>query len=193
MNGRVFIIHRWGGNPNADWYPWLSNALESRGFEVFVPGMPNPDKPTIEEWVSAISNTVGKVDENTYFVGHSIGCQAILRFMEKAMGTAGGLLLVAPWLHLKKAAYESEEDRRIARPWIEKPIDFGKIKAREIRVIMATGDPYVPIEDSKIFEEMLGAIVNIMPIDTHFTEQDGYTELHVTLNEFMKMLHEKKP
>ncbi len=193
MNGRVFIIHRWGGDPNADWYSWLSNALESKGFEVLVPGMPNPDKPTIGEWVRAISSSVGKVDENTYFVGHSMGCQAILRFMEKVNSTAGGLLLVAPWLHLKEAAYESEEDRKIARPWIEEPIDLGKIKAKEIRVIMATGDPYVPIEDSKIFEEKLGATVNIMPIDTHFTAQDGYTELHVALNEFMKLHHEKKP
>ena len=75
-----------------------------------------------------------------------------------------GLLFVAPWLHLKEAAYESDEDRRIAKPWIERPIDFGKIKSKvkETRVIIATEDPYVPIEDSKIFEEKLAALVNII-------------------------------
>ncbi len=191
MNSRVFIIHRWGGNPNTDWYQWLSNALKGKGFDAFVPIMPNPDKPVIEEWVNAIGTNVGSIDESTYFVGHSIGCQAILRFLETASGTAGGLLLVAPWLRLKEAAYESEGDREVARPWIEEPVDFGKIKAKvkEIRVIMATGDPYVPVEDSKIFEEKLGAAANIMPINTHFTTEDGYAELHAALNEFMKLWH----
>ena len=189
MNGRVFIIHRWGGNPSTDWYQWLSNAIKSKGFDVFVPSMPNPDKPAIEEWVGAIGKNVSSIDENTYFVGHSIGCQAILRFLETVSGTAGGVLLVAPWLHLKEAAYESEGDREIARPWIEEPINFGKIRAKKIRIIMATGDPYVPVEDSKIFEEKLCASTDIMPVSTHFTTEDGYAELHVALNEFMKLLH----
>ncbi|KKU21207.1 MAG: hypothetical protein UX31_C0020G0013 [Candidatus Nomurabacteria bacterium GW2011_GWA1_46_11] len=70
---RVFIIHRWDGNPTEDWYQWLKKELEGRGFEVFVPAMPEPDEPKIETWIPFLSQLVGTPDANTFFVGHSIG------------------------------------------------------------------------------------------------------------------------
>lgn len=76
---RVFIIHGWDGSPQNCWFPWLKNELEKKGFSVGVPPMPHPEIPTISDWVNCIAVAVGQPDENTFFVGHSIGCQAILR------------------------------------------------------------------------------------------------------------------
>jgi len=39
--------------------------------------MPEPADPEIEAWVSHHSKIVGDIDENTYFAGHSIGCQTV--------------------------------------------------------------------------------------------------------------------
>ncbi|MBI2582787.1 alpha/beta hydrolase, partial [Candidatus Azambacteria bacterium] len=66
---RVFIIHGWEGYPEEGWFPWLKRELESRGFEVRVPAMPDTAKPKIEAWISYLAELVGKPDENTYFVG----------------------------------------------------------------------------------------------------------------------------
>ncbi|MGC8538023.1 MAG: RBBP9/YdeN family alpha/beta hydrolase [Candidatus Micrarchaeia archaeon] len=193
MPDRVFIIHRWDGNPHTDWYKWLASALKDKGFETFVPKMPDPDKPIISAWVDAISQSSRYIDDHTYMVGHSIGCQAILRFLQGSQsGRIKGMLFIAPWLHLKDAALSTETERTTAKPWLETPIDFSAIKSKvgSTRIVMAKEDPYVPVEDSKIFRAELDAKVNIMPLKVHFTEDDGYKELHVALNEFMKLIND---
>jgi predicted alpha/beta hydrolase family esterase len=102
MKKRVFIIHGWGGNPDEHWLPWLKSELEQKGYEVVVPQMPNTNKPVIEEWVNHLSEIVGEVDAQTYFVGHSVGCQTILRYLETQAGKkAGGCVLVAAWFKLE--------------------------------------------------------------------------------------------
>src|SRR3989344_3577618 len=80
---RVFIVHGWDFNPEVNWYPWLKKELEKKGFKVIVPEMPNTSEPKINAWVSYLKKVVGKLDEETYFIGHSIGCQTIMRFLEK--------------------------------------------------------------------------------------------------------------
>jgi len=77
MKKRVFIIHGWGGSPEGGCLPWLKSELEKNNFEVLAPQMPNTEEPKIEEWVSYLSEFVGEIDENTCFVGHSIGCRLV--------------------------------------------------------------------------------------------------------------------
>ena len=45
--------------------------------------MPNSENPKIEKWVKYLEENIKSVDEQTYFIGHSIGCQTIMRFLEK--------------------------------------------------------------------------------------------------------------
>ncbi|MEK7553404.1 MAG: alpha/beta hydrolase [Patescibacteria group bacterium] len=75
MNKRIFIIHSWDGYPEEGWFPWLKQELTEKGFRVQIPAMPEPAEPKIEAWVSHLAKVVGDVDENTFFVGHSIGCK----------------------------------------------------------------------------------------------------------------------
>ena len=120
MAKRVFIIHGWGGNPEEGWFPWLKEELINHGFEVYIPSMPDTNNPTIKNWVGNLKNIIKSPDKNTYFVGHSIGCQTILRYLENLNDNikVGKVILVAPWFRLKM--YESKEEVRIAKPWIEK-------------------------------------------------------------------------
>ncbi len=72
---------------------------------------------------------------------------------------------------------------------MDSPIDFESIKGKvkSTRIIMAKDDPYVPVEDSKIFMEKLDAKIKILPLSTHFTEDDGYNEFPIALDEFIKL------
>jgi predicted alpha/beta hydrolase family esterase len=193
---RVFIIHGWGRYPEEGWYPWLKKELEQKGFEVFVPAMPNTDEPKIEEWVNFLENLVGEPDKNTYFVGHSIGCQAILRYLGKLNAKkVGGAIFVAGWFHLSEFSFkeepsEEEESRNIARPWMETPINFEKVKktTNNFVAIFSDNDPYVPIEDKDIFKEKLGAEIIMEHNKGHFGDSDGITELPIALNSLLKML-----
>src|SRR3989344_1064272 len=98
---RVIIVHGWSGSPNDNWLPWLKTELEKLGHEVLVPEMPNADEPVIEAWVAKVSEVVDTPTNNTYFVGHSIGNQAILRYLETIKAPVGGAVFVAGWFDLK--------------------------------------------------------------------------------------------
>lgn len=46
---KAYIIHGWEGRPDSNWFPWLKTELESQGFAVEVPQMPNAAHPKMEE------------------------------------------------------------------------------------------------------------------------------------------------
>jgi predicted alpha/beta hydrolase family esterase len=150
---RVFIIHGWEGTPKDGWCPWLKKRLEEKGFEVHVPAMPNPDAPEVKSWLNALKNLIGKPDENTYLVGHSIGCLTILHYLESLPEDAkiGGVLFVAGWFTLTPEATPDEASIAIAKSWVEKPIDFKKIlqKTKNMIAIFSDNDPHVPFEENK--------------------------------------------
>src|SRR3989344_3930633 len=106
---RVFIIHGWGGFPEEGWFPWLKKELEARGFAVQVPAMPDTNEPKIETWVPHLAKLVGEPDEQTFLIGHSIGCQTVLRYLQtlKPGQAVGGALFVCGFLLLRKL--ETEE------------------------------------------------------------------------------------
>jgi len=126
---RAFIIHGWEGYSEEGWFPWLKRELEAKGFTVEVPSMPNTDEPDMNVWINHLKELVGTIDEDTYFFGHSMGCQAILRFLEQSDSTSGPVILVAGFVHLKGL---NEEEREIVKEWLNTPIDFKNITASKI-------------------------------------------------------------
>ncbi|MBI2583426.1 MAG: serine hydrolase family protein [Candidatus Aenigmarchaeota archaeon] len=192
MAKHVFIIHRWDGTPESDWYPWLKRELEQEGLNVKIPAMPDTDKPKIEKWVHFLEEQAGEINQNTFFVGHSIGCQAILRLIQKLPDDEkiGGAVLVAGWTNLNEETLEDESTRRIAMPWIETPILWKKIlmHAKKFTAIFSDNDPYVPMTESGIFKEKLGANIIIENKKGHMTEEDGITELPSILESVLKMV-----
>ena len=176
MGKRLFIVHGWGGNPNELLHQSLKKHFSKKGFKVIVPHMPNKDEPVINEWVSCLNKIVGKVDENTYFIGHSIGCQTIMRYLETLpeKTKVGGCIFIAGWFNLDNM--ESDEEERIAKPWIETKINFDKIKkiAKKIEVYLSSNEYYGFIEEnSRIFKEKLKAKVIIEKDMGHFTDEEG--------------------
>jgi len=191
MSKRVFIIHGWDGYPEEGIFPWLKTELQKRGFEVFNPLMPDPLRPTIETWVKHLKNQVGTTDENTFFFGHSIGAQTILRYLESLPKEVkiGGAVFLAGWVNLSDNANEVEEDKEIARPWIETPISWDKIKnhTNKFIAIFSDDDPLVSLSDAKIFESDLGAKIVIEHGKEHFSGSSGIKELPSALEAVLKI------
>lgn len=167
---RIIIIHGWSGSPNDNWLPWLKSELEKLGHEVLVPSMPDSDNPIIETWIHFMSEVVGTPDTNTYFVGHSIGCQAILRYLETINQSVGGAIFVSGWFNLENM--EDEEEERIAKPWIETPILLEKVKSilPKSTLIISDNDPYGAFEENKRkFSEIVTNEI-ILPNADHITD-----------------------
>jgi len=191
MSKRVYIIHGWGGNPNEGWLVWLGKELKNRGFEVFIPEMPDTWLPKIHKWVSKISEVVGKSDVQTYFVGHSIGCQAVMRYLEQLPQDqrAGGAIFVAGWFNLTDETWDETYTKETADEWVNTPINFKVIKEHTDNLVLinSDNDPYVPMSDVELFKKNFSINVIILKNKGHITEEDNVVELPVVLGELLKM------
>lgn len=185
---RVFIIHGWGENPEEGWFPWAKNELEKRGFEVFVPAMPDSfdkEQPQIESRVNAIREAVGIPDENTYFIGHSIGCQSIDRYFETLPPETkiGGVVYVTGWLTLKDIEDYEDVDKEAAKPWLETPIDFEKVRKISPKsvAIFTKDDPFVDVRNAEFYKEKLGSKTIMLETGGHLDDESNTKELPVVL------------
>jgi len=179
---KAYIIHNWGGSSKSGWYPWLKKELKSKGFETVVFDMPDTKNPKIGTWVKYLEDNIQNPDEETILIGHTIGCQTILRYLEKLPENVkvGKVILVAPWIIISGL---KEKEIKIAKPWVENKIDEGKIlnHVEKIIAIFSDNDPYIPAENQKIFSEKYNAEIIIEHGKGHFLENDGITELPVAL------------
>jgi uncharacterized protein len=175
---KVFIIHGWDGTPNEPMHKWLKKTLEEKEYIVEVPKMPNSSEPKIKSWINKLKEIVINPNDKTYFIGHSVGCQGILRYLETLDKNVkvGGVILIAPWMYLDENTIkeEGEEVIEIAKPWMETPLKWDKIKnsTNKFVCIFSDNDPYVPLTNKDLFKEKLGAEIIIEKNKGHFTESD---------------------
>lgn len=184
MKKRFFIIHGWGGGPEGACLLWIKNELEKIGYEVIAPQMPNTDEPTVEEWVNHLSEIVGTLDEQTFFVGHSIGCQAIMRYLQTIDQKIGGAVFIAGWFVLENLETEEIE---IAKPWVNSnTINFEKLRkiSQNYVEIISDNDPFGGFEENKkIFSEKLDAKIIVLNNAGHIEDP----ELPVALEELLRI------
>lgn len=192
MTKRVFIIHGWDGYPEEGWFPWLKKELETRGFEVIVPQLPDAGSPRIEKWVPALAAVVGSPNEETYFVGHSMGCQTIARYLEglPAGVKIGGAVFVAGYFKRLTGLEDDPDVSATDRHWLGAPLDLQKVKSHLPKsvAIFSDDDPWVPLDNQDDFRDKLNSRIIIEHKKGHFSgPRDGVKELPVVLEEILKL------
>ena len=189
MAKRVLIIHGWGGSPNEPMLQWLKTKIEQNGWEAVLPEMPDTENPVIEDWVKKLEEVVEDPDKDTILVGHSIGCQTILRYLEKLHPAkrVGSVVLIAPWFTLTNL--ESEEGWQIMKPWLNvsiKETDVTKHTPKMV-AIFSDNDPFVPEENVEFFRRRFpDAKIIIEHQKGHFTEEDGVKSLQSALEAILE-------
>lgn len=190
MKKTVYLIHGWGGNSQKDWFPWIKKELEIKGFEVIAEDMPDTLHPTIKNWVGKLIKIV-KPDKNAILVGHSIGCQAIMRYLESlpANKKIKAVIFVAGWLNLTDNTWDDTFTKEIADEWINTAIDLEKIKLKSDKfiVIHSDNDPYVEMSDVNTFYDKLSAKKIIVKNKGHITGEDGIKEFPILLDKILEV------
>ena len=190
MTKRAFIIHGYLSYPQEAWLPLLKVELEKRGYAVALPAMPHPDAPVIAEWVRFIAQLVGQPAETTVMIGHSLGCQGVLRYLEN-LGIAGRsvtrTVLVAGTFPIERSREEASVATAgdpVLRPWFSTGVDPVPVKkaAGRCTVIFSDNDPYISVEKEKAtFRAVLDPTIVVVPGQGHFNEDSGITELPAAL------------
>ncbi|VVB57616.1 Serine hydrolase [uncultured archaeon] len=179
---RAILIHGFGGHPLHGWRPWLKEELEKSGWAVSAPFMPDPDHPQCGEWVETISREVGTPTSACALVGHSLGCMAILRYLQTlpAGQNVGPVILVAGF------------GRDIHKPemasFCTPELDWDLIRPRATRfvVVHSDNDPLLPLEEGQYVARHLGVELIVKKGMGHFSSSEGTTQLPVVLQKLLE-------
>jgi nucleoside-diphosphate-sugar epimerase/predicted alpha/beta hydrolase family esterase len=181
----IVMVPRWSGTNASDWYPvWRGHLHKLHGnVRVFkVELAPTKDAPEIDACVAAIEAVVSaaKLDVRaTLFVGHSVGAQAIMRWLvARCTVPVGGLLLVGAWFSLTKATPAQV-------PWCA-PLDGKVVRSlsQKTVVVISKNDPYTHewSDTLALFRDEVGAHVVLEPEGLHFnntTEPTVFRAAHL--------------
>jgi predicted alpha/beta hydrolase family esterase len=188
MKKKLIIVHCWDGTPDGNWYPWLKQEAEKNGFEVVVPEMPETEEPRIFNWVPKLKEVAGTPDENTYFIGHSIGCQTIARFLETLDEgvKVGGVIFVAGFFKELTNLEGDEVTRDVVQHWLGTPINLEKVKShmKNSVAIFSYNDQYVPATNIDAYRDVLGSEIIVEHAQNHFSK---ISELPVALESLLKI------
>lgn len=152
---KFVILHGTSANHTSNWFPWLKAELEKLGHDVWVPDLPDADRPNIQKY-NELLLLQSDYFQDAIVIGHSSGAVAIL-----------GLLPILPeGTKLYAAVLVGSFTKRLvdSPSWemlselFEKPFDFDAIKNRSKQFIFvhSKDDPYCPIEQAKQLREKLG-------------------------------------
>jgi len=161
----VLLVPRWGGTAASDWVPWLREQLD---VPVTVGELlPVADAPTIDAMIASLTElTAGRDLSQTLLVGHSVGCQAWLRWLASDHGRpVGGLVAVAGWFTL-------DSTWPPIVPWVDTPIDTERVRRRcpSVHLLLSDDDPFTGdhVANAATWEQRLGARVQLVPGARHF-------------------------
>lgn len=163
---KYVILHGFTATSNHDFYPWLKKRLEKQGAEVYLPDLPNTEKPDADEQAEYVLKHFD-FDENTVLVGHSYGTVTALKILQqldrpirKYVSVAG---FAEPKFLDKERPFEKTTD------W---NFDFAKIKrnVEEIVLLRASNDTAVPQERTDtLLRKLKGRIVDFTAEKNHVT------------------------
>lgn len=180
MTDRIVVVPGLGADPDCHWFPWLSGQARGRGAAVEVVSLPDPLSPRRRDWEAATASALGRPDERTWLVGHSLGCITALRVLDGAAGPwrLGGLLLVAGFSGLLPNL--PGLDGYLAE---QAPTDRVRDRIDRRVVFSSDDDPVVPVTATADLAIDLDARLVVLSGRGHFTQETGVRELPEALAE----------
>lgn len=167
---KTLILHAWYDKPENNWYPWLKNELESKGYMVSVPLLPTLDTnlPDLQKCLSTILFDC-KVDKDTVIIGHSIGCLIALRLAERMAFQS--MHLVAGW--------DFNDLTTEHRLFWKTPIDHEKIKrnVHDIYCYSSDNDPFITAWQAEQMSKRLNGKFILVKNAGHFTTKDSMAKI----------------
>ncbi|MFH1916085.1 MAG: alpha/beta hydrolase [Nanoarchaeota archaeon] len=186
----AFIIHGAYGTPQENWFPWLKSELEDLGCKVYVPKFPTPEGQNLINWMKIINEYKKEFNNETIFIGHSIGPAFILNILEQLDKPIRAAFFIAGFIGKFTGKWADPQFNLINKTIAEKTFNWQKIRhnCTSFYLFYSDNDPYVPQE--KALE--LGQSLLVKPIlvknGGHFNKDAGFSEFPLLLDYIKKEL-----
>ena len=186
MSINVFIIHGTGGNPNGNWFPWLKKELEKLNYKVFIPKFPTPKDQNLDKWLKILNNHNKDIDENTIFIGHSLGSAFILDYLERSSKKIKSAYLIAGFIGFLNNKHFDD----LNGSFTNKDFNWDKImkNCSKFYIISSDNDPYVPLAKGKELANKLDSNLILIKNAGHINSDSGFIKFDFLLDKISKKL-----
>lgn len=132
----AILLQGAGETTESFWLPFIKAELEKKGFDVWLPQLPDNDDPDLKKNLPFVLEN-GQFAEETVIIGHSAGCPLILSVLENIDTQVKQVILVAGF-----ATTLPGEDA--ANKILQENYDWKKIGAhvKDIIFINSDNDPW---------------------------------------------------
>lgn len=171
---RLVIVHGLSSTPRHHWYQSIKNELVPHFKSVIIPRMPQPRKPDPDVWVNTLKKALPDPDEDTLFIGHSLGCITILHYLSsiEPERKIGGIVFVSGFVNKIK-------EIPVVDAFINKDSDYSSLQSRiEKRLVLfSSNDKIVPPQNTIYLSHLLNSKLYCYHNCGHFTQDDGVKDL----------------
>ena len=177
---KFLILHGTDGSPESNWFMWLKNVLINKGHEVWLPQLPNSDRPNIRTYNNfLLSNPEFIFDKDTIIIGHSSGAVEILSLLQhlsKNIVIKSAILV---------SAFKDNLDWDVLDGLFIEPFNFDLIKQHcsDFIFIHSDNDPYCPINHAEYLAKQTNGMLIKIKGQGHFN-----TELSPEYEQFPQLL-----
>lgn len=161
----ALILHGTDNNSQGNWFPWLKNELETKGWKVWVPDLPDSGIPNTKKYIKLISsNQDWDFNSESFLIGHSAGAVTILGLLQNLSADVqvDTCILIG--------SFKNNLGTKEFDGLFEEPFDFEKIKkhAKKFIFIHSDNDPYCPLEHAEYLAKKLDGKLIVMKGQGHF-------------------------
>lgn len=175
MTKRSVILHGTDGDPSHHWQPWLKAELESSGYSVFLPKLPENHTPNKKVYDDFLRSAGWDFSDNIV-IGHSSGATEVLNLlMSDWLPHLKAVVFVGTFLNERlldgKAWYTPGQFDKLFLPFYDPEVM--KSKADAFYFVHGSNDRVCDINDAKKLSDSLGATFITIENGGHLTESSN--------------------
>ncbi|EXS02462.1 serine hydrolase family protein [Acinetobacter sp. 225588] len=184
---QIFVLHGYSASIDDHWFQDLKHQIEDEHTTVTLIPFPDSEHPDVDAWQKVLDQQIPKVDEDTYFVAHSLGVITLLHFLQKHdYQNIGGMILVSGFSGLIS-------DSSVLNIYITKSkvdTDYFKDTKKKL-VYLSDNDDLVPPKLTIELAKEIDAPYITVPNGGDFFGREGYTAFPQVVNSLKEMLDSK--
>jgi leucyl-tRNA synthetase len=177
LSGKEFLfLHAFKDNSKSVFWPWLKQELESKGAQVTLIDLPNPDNPNLVEQLEYVKNNY-TFTPNTSIITHSLGGVLALKLLPDLNCEIEQLVLAGT--PLRTDDFKDGVVRQPLSDYCDWQFDFAAVKRKvgEIKVLSSKNDHIVPESHAAEIAKAFG--VDYVAIETSEPHFNGLQETSV--------------